>query len=224
MPYPFEKTSSDVEHPDKLLVPDEVFIISIEDDAYNLNNIYGKALKPNPEGVYLSSSLLPVLRPGQELVEAVTGKTYGVDNVMEAKNDLSNESGEVVISSYHLKNKNRYLSTKGFYPVSAIQLLKIVIDKNLRRFCKYSMPFTIGETSFYQYITDEYKKNFNQALLEDFSSERLDQIYDFVKKDRWRMYFTRVRRNNLYIEKCVDYRIYEWTRQQYELLHPEDNE
>lgn len=57
-----------------------------------------------------------------------------------------------------------------------------------------------------------------------FTDDLVKSIQDFIGADNWNFYFLKAPTfNRVYIEKSVDYRIYEWTKQQYELLNKNTN-
>jgi hypothetical protein len=52
----------------------------------------------------------------------------------------------------------------------------------------------------------------DEFMLESLCSSLIARVNQFVGEDIWNIYFTKLQAVDLRIEKCVDYRIYDWTR------------
>lgn len=217
---PSIKISEDIEDPESLLKPEEVCVVSLKEPAHSLHSALFEALQPNPEGIYIKGQLMPVVKPGQKLFALNSGKSFSYDQIAEIQDDVCDEDGNVLIKKELMLDKARLLNYGGYYPVSALQLLKANVDLNLRRFCKFAVPFS-NESTVLRYLKPGYKHILNEGYLDTYTNDIIEQLHEFIVKDLWRIYFTKVKSDNLFIEKSVDYRIYEWTKMQYEKLHPE---
>ena len=82
--------------------------------------------------------------------------------------------------------------------------------------CKYAIPFTNINNAVGKCLKSDYAHLLNEDAFNAFIETPLSQLDQFIKDDNWNIYLSRVKTTSLYIEKTVDYRIYEWTRMQYE--------
>lgn len=207
---------SEATNPISLLTPEEILVFSIKENADELHKSFAKALIPNPEGIYLRTELEPKIRPGMKVIGERSHKEYAYKDLGKADEGLRNESGDILIPEYAVLNKETMLSQTGFYSISAINLIKAAIDINLRRMCKYAIPFTNINNAVGKCLKPDYAHLLNEDAFNAFIETPLSQLDQFIKDDNWNIYLSRVKTTSLYIEKTVDYRIYEWTRMQYE--------
>lgn len=215
--------AEDIPDPMSLLIPKEILVISLKEKAYQMLASIGHTLVPNPFGIYTKTQLFPVLRPGESAFAMSTGKKHGFDEIGNLDDDICNARGEVIIPRAFMRDKARMLSINGFYPISALQLLKASVDLNMRRFCPHAAPFTNEHNAAASFLKPEYQHLLYENELDVFISDLIEEMHDFVVKDTWNIYFTKVKTDNLHIEKSIDYRIFDWTRIQYNKLHPEED-
>lgn len=179
-------------------------------------------LKPNPKGIYTLNSLWPVIGESTKIFDK-NGRPLDYDRVEELKTSVFNENGKLLINEYILKNLPHTVNRHGFYPISALQLLKHIVDKAMRAYCQYASPFT-NDSAVHNYITSESSDLLTSGQLENYVIDVNEEIFNFVCDDRWNIYFTKVKRDNLYIEKTIDYRIYDWTRIMHERHNTKESE
>ena len=213
--------------PMSLLVPDSALVVSLKDSALMLHAHMQDKLYPNPPGIYVHGSLMPIVQPSQKMFALGTGVPVTYQDLIEGKeftnDEICNEEGMVLIPRSIMQNRSRLLSTGGFYPISAIQTLKHYVDSQLRNLGPYVAPFTNDSMST-KYLKPEFRYYFSEDILRPYVVDVIHQAEEFISRDTWRMYFTKVMADDLYIERHVDYRIYDWTRQQYEKHNPTHSE
>ena len=217
------KNANDVPDPMSLLTTDEILVVSLRDHAFHLHGSIGDKLVPNPEGIYVRGKLFPVISPKDQLFILETGKPVKYENLATINESVCNNQGKVLITKDVMCRKQTMLSYSGFYPISALQLLKANVDLNIRRYSRFAAPFT-NETVAINYLKPEHRHLFSSDFFDDYTSDALEQAFEFISKDNWRIYFTKVMADSLYIERSIDYRIFDWTRTQYEKLHPDNDE
>ena len=217
------KNAGDVPDPMSLLTTEEILVVSLRDQAFHLHTQMGDKLKPNPEGIYVRGKLFPIIVPKDKLFLLDSGKPIEYKDLNEVNEGVCDQQGKLLISKEIMKMKHKLLSYSGFYPVSALQVLKANVDLNVRRYCRFAAPFT-NESVAVSYLKPEYRDLLSSGFFDDYTSEVLNQAFEFISKDTWRIYFTKVMADSLYIERSVDYRIYDWTKTQYDKLHPDNDE
>ncbi len=202
-------------HPDSLLKTEEILTIPLGGASQRLCLLHGKDLEPNPEGIYIFNTLHPVLLPGQ-IGYLKNGKTVNFTDILKyVDEDVFNENGILKIPGKVLQNKSKLINQSGFFPISALQLLKHNVDKNLQSFCPHSVPFT-SAVSYDRYLKKSAEDLIANGVCDSVLELEIPEIHEFIYKDLWRIYFVKTKTNNLFIEKSIDFRIYDWTKMKYE--------
>lgn len=215
------KVDQDIQDPNTLLRPEEVLVVSLKEPSLALHSVLNDKIYPNPPGIYVHGRLMPVITPNQTLFTLSDGKQITYEDLPNINDDICDFEGKVLIKREIMLNKGRLLSYGGFYPIGALQLLKAAVNRYLQTFARFAVPFS-NEHSAVRYLKPEYQHLLAEGFFDTYINGIITEIHEFVIQDLWRMYFTKVKGDDLYIEKTVDYRIYDWTRMQYEQLHSND--
>lgn len=211
---------SQVQNPGELIVPHETLVIDLTESANIMLAHYDYALKPNPEGIYIREKLYPIITPGMKLFEKRTGKPVAYENVCKMDSAICSESGADILTDKDMQYKHSLLCYGGFYPIAAIQLCKYILDKDLRTGWEYAVPMA-GIVNALDWIKPEYADQITDEDLHSCVKQHWERIYEFAN-DPWRIYYTSVKANRLFIFKSVDWRIYDWTNQKW--LEQQPNE
>lgn len=206
--------------------PDEVtpetvlgtLILDACNTAAALEHEYGSFLKPPPVGIYKLGDSKPILTPKTEAYKYIK-ETNTLVRLDYADLPLHNDTvydkiGLVLVSSYLMRNKSLLLSTGPTIPVAGMRLIvdyfHLIIHNNLR-WC--------NRTGYYEEYL--YRNNFlEEKFFEVDLSNILTTVKDLVREsdafidfDYWNYYTVTSNNTDLVINKCADYRICEWYKQ-----------
>lgn len=94
----------------------------------------------------------------------------------------------------------------------ALELAHVYIHLYLNRLAPINRNFSTKRLDVQSHLKPEYQI----PEVEDRIDEAMDDIYlllnQFVDKDIWHLYHTRRKGNSIYVEKLIDYRVFDWYR------------
>ncbi len=200
-----------------LLQPKQVFIEPINYYAQVVEQRLGEFLLPFQPGVYTHGSVTPVLHANRRyFVQKKTDnglELFPIDgDLSKITDNIVDDSGNIILSSNFMKNKQMYLSNHPTIPNRGLEIIKCLVDHHLANVSRWSESrgYKNRLCSFFN-SDDAVDQVIDDGLLEEICSPLLMRINQFIDEDEWSIYFTRLVAVDLKIEKCIDYRIYEWT-------------
>ena len=219
--------SKPVENPEKLLDdPQSIILVDLVSPAAELYVKYSEYLKPNPEGIYRRRKINPVICKDSQVFLQTGMKQIPYEEVLNAQDDIISVSGKTLISKRELSERKMCLSTKGFYSISAMNILKCHITNMMDEMVDYCIPFTI-ETDFTKYLNPE-KEDAEQVitpdLVETILGDKGRSISDWCTGKEWHIHRIVDKGMEIWIERLVDFRIYDWTVAMYEKQNPSKDE
>ena len=206
----------------------EVLVLDLLEFAINLNGELPSDVFVKPiEGLYVTGSIEPFIKldgsadyfPKSKWLSA-KNKLTDKKAILDCNEDIMDVNGKVVLSIADKKRKIKYIKTEPTIPATAIKVcISIVLSyiNNLN-------PHTRRRGTTYlleQLINSKYHISLvdNDSIIEKLE-HLLDRVMEFVGNDTWNIYFHKVKGSTLIIDKCIDFRIYEWYRIKFE---KEDN-
>ena len=208
------------------------YILDILLPAQSLDARYGQYLVPNPLGIYTTHQVLPVIRPDQKVYRSDNGEEVEFSKILDMTCNIIGKDGETIIPASMLKNKKHFLSMTGFYPVSAIGIIKTriceIIEQNLNYvfayMCNYNVQRYIkGLNENDPSAVEFYERLVPEGTIDDFMPEIIDDILAIAKDYPWHIHSVDFRSTNAYINRLTDYRIFDWTCQKWQEQN-KDNE
>lgn len=226
-----------------MLSATRVEVLNVLPYASTLEYAFGEVIKPPAIGLYLRGVLNPVLVQGEvyfnvtktnsytTYVDKRTGQHLGQRPVFESvpilpgsdisamTGEITDSSGNVVIPSYAMAAKERYLSNMPFLPYRGVEIARCIIEEYISRLTchgwKIDSENTLRKLLYCEPDRDGiklWKDGFMERALENL----LIQVTDFIGPDTYHIYFVKTRGYEVIIEKTVDYRAWQWVKHQEE--------
>ena len=213
-------SSAESQYRDELPVK-SIYIFDPLPIAQQIDAVVGKYIKPPTAGVYIGSSLTPMLLMDRAYFVEGEGKKLTQlmkfeDLTGEGTRNFYNVAGELVVS---LKSGVR-ISTEPIYPVMSLMLMQGLIDELIetrsnwihgarnRTATELYAPYLRTFTEQEHEIQDLVHTQLEEILLTTFNDVR-----EFIGEDRWILHFLRVSGMDFIVEKTIDYRIYQYNLQ-----------
>ena len=197
------------------LVPTQLYVCSLLPYLYNLELELKNAVKEPLDGVYMLNDPDPILKPG---VMYYT-RTSVIDGVPVS--DLSNidtciidGDGKVIIPTTVMRKKDKLLSNTPKVFSRGIYILELAVHEYFQNTLPYAR--NVITANIEDHLKDGYKEIHSEGTILELCDPLFLEIQKFVGKDRWFIYFIKRVGTDLYIEKACDYRVYQWTKAQYE--------
>lgn len=204
----------------------DVVIIDLFKHAIALDPELTQALVEPEEGIYLRGSVEPFISRKHQYYTRATygapGKTKDISDlaikdfsiILDLREDLLDESGNVVLPAQSIRKYRKYMSLKPDMPVTAIRLARQLVLDYLSHLCPYTR--TVMRWSLITFIKEDKQHLFYDDAFECAFEKLLDEVDTFVGDDNWFYYFNKIQGTSLILEKTVDIRIYEWHKRKYE--------
>ena len=208
------------------------YIMDILIPAQSLDIRYKQYLVPNPVGIYTRSHVHPVIRPEQKVYRADTNEEVEFSKILDMECSIYDKDGITVIPASWMRNKKHFLSTTGFYPVSAVGIIKTriceIIEENLSftttYMCNYNVhKYIKGASDNDPKALEVLEHLVTEGDLDNFIPEIIDDILGMAKDYPWNIYSIDFKSTNAYINRLMDFRIFDWTCQKW-LEQNKDNE
>lgn len=203
---------------------EEVTVIDLLQHVVGLDDKYLDALKPAPEGIYLQGSLEPIVsltNPGYwaDTKELITDFAKALKSKQA---DIVNMHGDVMLSRADMHKKARFLKPEPTLPATAIKAAVAVVQTYLNNLCRHT------RTNICKYRLEQLVRESHMTVIEkdEFTvafEKLIDQVQDFVGRNRFNLFCTKLRGGQLIIEMGVDFRIMEWYQQKFEKEQPDED-
>ncbi len=205
-----------------LLRPVDILILDTSEVAQAIAEKFGEFLqKPDP-GFYCHNSLLPSVVPGKTYLTERSSRPVRFENITSVdqlkgiKEALVHEgSGEIVIPEYFMQNARRMITTEPVRPVRAYSLIEATVKQHISEFTKHRMNFINDifiHNRVFNNLTEAGRFLFDDSVIEDMCEPILTTVSNFLGSDNWNIYFVNRKGLDLYVEKSVDFRIFDWER------------
>lgn len=197
-----------------LFAPIQTLLLPILPYGSLIEQTYSDFLLPAGEGIYKFGDLTPSIRNNKTYYTQIKSGDQVVSEPIVDFNNVENtvvdETGKIVIPAFMMRDKKRYLSNIPSVPARGVFIIKNLIEHHISTLSPWARRGQCMSN------ISKYFKRENQDIVEENYLERLCeslivQINDFIGIDQWNMYFVKIKGLDLCIEKCMDYRIYEWT-------------
>lgn len=209
------------QHPNKLLEkPQEILLFNLLEQASRiLTDSVEEMLVEPPVGLYVKGQVKPILNDKNVYyprfrLEDPDARIVDFSKVFDLNDDIVDVQGNVIVTNYNLCHRRHLFTLKPTLPVSAIQICYNVIIDYLFRYCKYAKGIKLSRID--NFVKPEYHDTFDESLIEEYLSDALDELHDFILDSSWNIYMHKLNGTTLIIEKMIDFRIYSWTEMQYQ--------
>lgn len=198
------------------LIPTASLVLSLTDNLFELENrLEGCTYKPTP-GVYLINTLEPIIEAGKPYYtsKGLINQTPIIGNELaEINDDVFDENGNVVISKHIMLNKNAILKNHPSVNTALFKIARLLIEDYINSKCPI---FNVNNNNkITRYLVPEAMHLYESGEINNYMYVIYDIIDRFIGKDVYHIYFVRTVGLDLIIDKVVDYRIYQWTKQHF---------
>jgi hypothetical protein len=192
-------------------------VIDPVDLAWTVQEVFAPYLKAEADlGLWLPGRTRPSLVPGKlyycyDQNGLVQLEAVSASAVKAAKGDIFDETGEMVLP-HRVRQQLREEPT---LPLKGLEVVRGYVDHTLsqlsRQWSRNSAPRM--HEMLQPYIKDEYTELDDLCCaINSHLSELGQQIREFVGTNQWVMHFARWKGTEVWIEKSIDFRIYDWQR------------
>ena len=204
----------------EMLKPSAMMVVNLLDHVSTWDkDPYLDCLVEPSSGIYLPSSVNPVLDDnGVYYPQSKYGQDQyrikDLDSIFNLGESIVDKNGIVVFTWVNLKRFKKYITLTPQVPATAIKVAHVIVDDFLRGLCPYTNT-PRNKHSLHQLTTnpDLILIEAYEELLDDLIME----VSEFVGKDRYHIYFTKLKGTSLIIEKTIDFRVYDWYRMRGEI-------
>lgn len=190
----------------------ELCIVDGIEYAFRLSSKYNSCIKENPEGIYLNNSPTPIMVSSQKYyTKDGTVINEIKTNITDIKEDIYDINMELVVPRQVIRNASKYLTTSSKINLHALQIVHLFISDYIEHKSPY-INNVLEENKYLSHLTDEGKSIFKTTkILDTLFRDLSDMLDSFMCKDIWNIYFIKLNGTDFYIEKNIDFRIYDWT-------------
>ena len=199
-----------------LLKATQTHILPIFSMASLIEQQFGDFLKPAAEGIYKIGEVIPSMNlHGSYFSEKILPNrdriTIPITNFDNTISHVVDSKGNLVIPEYMMRDKKRYLSTVPTVPARGIILVEMLVAEFIESVCRHTKHRHFKQKIDQQLLDNGLFLHYegHLALL---CESLINQIQQFIGNDVWHIYFTKRIQQDLYVEKTIDFRIYEWTK------------
>ena len=210
-------------HSDLLKVTQN-FFLPIYSHAVMIENQYGDFLKPPEQGIYKAGELFPSIISTKHYFSQRIDKfnrpvLTPITNFNKVTDAVVDEAGNLIFPFTVMKNKEKYLTNHPTVPSRGLLLIKLMIEKHIESICRWNRYSTFNN-KILAHFTNEGYEIYNEGHIDKICESLFMQLNNFIGLDEWHIYFVKFIGLDILIEKTIDYRVYEWTREHGDSFKP----
>jgi hypothetical protein len=217
-------------------IPSEAFLqMDLRFCADLVENTFGDKLADPPKGVYHVGQLQPVMADGNSYFYREGTEMLLVEDLNKISVAIFDINGKCVVPARYMRDKARFLSNAPMLPYRGLQIIKGLVNLQINNFVAYRRSSGkdaydvlaqhlrptepayepgLGEETLEQ-REDRLAGITNQQdelvqLLDTCYSEIRNDLKEFLGSKYWNIYFTKLHATTLRVERCMDWRAWEW--------------
>ena len=194
------------------LTTEAFLLVDLRSCADTIENLCEGALAEPPSGIYHVGRLEPVMRNGKNYYYREDGESHLVTDLNKVTKAVYDEEGKCVVSAIYMRNKERFLSNVPMLPYHGIHIAKELVEAQLDDFVAWRRK--TGKTAV-DVLTRHFRPDFD--LEEDLVNLVLDccvpitrEVNIFLGEHQWNIFFAKLTNSVLRLERCMDWRAWEW--------------
>lgn len=199
----------------ELMKPQSVFIEPIVMYASLVEQQFGQLMFPNKAGIYRAGEMQPVIVPERRYFfeEKINGviTMKPITDFQSVNASVVDENGKLVIAQHYMKNKEKLLFSEPTIPARGILVIKALVEEHIAKRAPHVKSASYSNKLKSYFLPDAVHEVIEDYFLERICESLLCKVDTFMGNDICNIYFTKIIAIDLCIEKCIDYRIYEWT-------------
>lgn len=196
---------------DLLLETSQLLVIDLVNELINVDSEFLETISIEPEpGLYIAGDIDPFykLTRNHKLHKLQGDEFYNeLDSFIKT---IKEEDSKIKLDEVLYKRIKHLITNKPTVPASSLKIMTCVIMNRIHHLCKYTRGSLAKDA--YPYIKPEYRTEDNIDFLETIFDSLIIQILKLIGNDKYHIYFVELKKSVLYIEKTVDFRIYDWYR------------
>ena len=205
----------------EILTPINIQMLAILPYASIIEQTYSDYLLPPKQGIYKFGDLKPsIYNNRMYYVQQKMGNTVirvPVTDFNTVEDTIVDEMDRIVIPSFMMKQKTKYLFNTPTIPARGAEIIKLLIEHHLASTSSWANKGNYIE-KMCSFFKPENSEIVEELFLQRLCESLLCQVSNFVGNDSWNVYFVKFLGLDLCIEKCIDYRIYDWTLKEQQRL------
>lgn len=201
-----------------------VLIINLSDYIRDLREKYDHIFKEPEPGIYLVGESTPLLKASQPYYSETSFKTLTpITSLDDIEEPIVDGDGAMIIPTYIMRRKAKMLSAKPTLPVRALQIAFETIQDQIDEMLPHTPAREYGN-AVKSHIQPEFHSVVTDGYIEAALSKLIRDITMFVGCDIWNLYYFKLNKTDLIVEKGVDYRIFDWTlkKEQEAIIDPDE--
>ena len=194
--------------------PTAVLHLDIRSMATQLERQFADYFYPPAPGIYVSDDINPVITPGKicYAVDQATGKYIPVTDLTNINSAIFDQDGRIIISAYFMQDKARHVSLQPILPTRGFQIILGLIEHVLESIAPY-VRISSAHHRVRRLILPEHHHLWDDGTIEMRCQDLISEVHRFIGDDVWHRYYVKLRFNDIYLEKTIDYRIYCWEQE-----------
>jgi hypothetical protein len=187
--------------------------------ACDIENQLGACLRRPLPGIYLPGQTNPVMVPGNLYYTRCSrsGHETPVTDLRQATSDIFDINHRLVISNAQLAR----LKNQTTQPVVALELVRDVVESIIIDLSQWLADRNqlASQDVVLKHVSHELLHPNNEMTLiwalrqiELMTTDIRRQVVGFIDQDVWVMHFQKSMGRDTFVEKTIDYRVYDWQR------------
>ncbi len=167
-------------------------------------------LRAPPVGIYRIDQLEPVLQLGRTYYHKESVEMKPVVDINSVNKSVYDDKGILVIPMAMMLNQDKFLSNYPLLPYQGCHIAKAFINKTMHEFgLPYRRSQRPPESWFYSYFSGMVDADI-VARISDCCTELSHQLSAFIDSYEWNIFFVKMKGTVVTVERCMDWRAYEW--------------
>lgn len=192
----------------------QTFFLPVFNYAILIERQYGDFIIPAPVGIYKVGDIYPCIQNNKRYYSQKISKTNQcnsclVTDINKVNDTIIDESGNLVIPAYVMKNKEQYLRNEPTVPARGLMIVELLV----KRYIESISPW-VRHSTYNSKILNHFKPEgidlFNSGEIDLLCNSLFAQVSDFIGLDVWHIYFVKFMGLDLLIEKSRDFRVVQW--------------
>lgn len=194
--------------------PVATVIISIMNEATQIQYAYGDQLADPPSGLYAAGQMNPSLVNDRDYYEEITingvTRLQKIEDIHNTKNAIYDQKHQLILNKFQSANKDKWLKPYPTVPSTALKIVYHILQLHLDSICPYKSFNHNTTDKILRLLKPGSEDLLHSGELENLLQNLLSRISDFIRYDNWNIYFQKFIGCDILIEKMCDYRIYDW--------------
>ena len=194
----------------------QTFFLPVFNYAVLIEREYGDFIVPAPEGIYRVGDIHPCIHSNKRYYSQKLTKTNQyisapVTDINLVNDTIIDETGNVILPAYVMKNKEQYLRNEPTVPARGLLIVELLIKKYIESVSPW-VKYSMYNSKIASYFKPEGVELFYNGHIEALCESLFAQVCEFIGNDVWHVYFVKFMGLDLMIEKTTDWRILEYYR------------